>query len=335
MANRYVDVAISRQTQAIAKQGFGTPLILATEKDAAYKEYTDLTSIGTDFLITSDTYKLATVIFAQTPKVATIAIVGALFTEGTTDETVLTAKLDATRLSYDDWYYLVSPKHADDTITALSTWANANGKFYFASTSNKTLSSTFNSERTVILVHPTPSTFPAEAWVGVGAPKEIGSFTWTFKTLNGIDTSGYTVTEINAIEAAKASTYIKEGGVNITSKGVTTSGEYIDILQGQDFITARMTEGVFGLLVNTDKIPYTLQGIAMVIGELEKVLKEAHDQGIIAEDADGKPLFSVIAPNLNDISSTDKANRLLPDITWSATIAGAVEDVDINGVLTL
>jgi hypothetical protein len=335
LANRYVNVTISRETQAVAQKGFGIPLILATEKAAAYKEYTELAAIGTDFTEASNTYKVAQAIFAQTPKVEKLAILGVAFTEGTTATTALTDALNTLRLANDDWYYLVSPAHADATITALSSWANANGKFYFASTSNKTLGTTLNGERTVLLVHPTPGSFPAEAWVGMGAPRDVGSFTWTFKTLNGIAASGYTATDINSIEAAKGSTYIKEGGVNITSKGITTSGEYIDIIQGQDYITARMTENVFGSLVNTDKVPYTPQGIAMIVAEMEKTFKDAHDMGIIAEDANGKPLYSVSVPNINDISSTDKANRLLPDIDWSATIAGAVEDADINGVLTL
>jgi hypothetical protein len=335
LANRYVSVAISRQTQAIAQQGFGVPLILSLDKDAAYKEYTDLPGVAADFGSGSNTYKLATALLAQSPKVAKFAIVGVLATEGTTPVTTITAKLDTTRLTYDAWYYLLCTGQADATIVALSAWNEANKKFYFASTSNKSLAGTLNAERTVILVHPTPSQYPAAAWVGVGAPREIGSFTWTFKTLNGVDPSGYSTTDITTIENGRASTYIKEGGVNITSRGVTTSGEYIDIIQGQDYITARMTEAVFNLLINEDKVPYTPQGIAMVVAALEGALKEAHDMGIVSEDADGKPLFSVDAPSINDISDANKAARVLPNMTWGATIAGAVEDVDINGVLTL
>jgi hypothetical protein len=66
-----------------------------------------------------------------------------------------------------------------------------------------------------------------------------------------------------------------------------------------------------------------------------KTLKAAHSIGVVDEDADGKPLFTVSAPNINDVATADKANRLLPNINWTATVAGAIENVDINGVLTL
>jgi hypothetical protein len=271
LANRYVDVSISRQTQIVAQAGFGIPLILATEKVAELKEYVDLETIGVDFGTGSNTYKVAAALFGQNPKVDKVLIVGVLFTEGTTAVTVLTGKLDETRLTNDDWYYLLCPAHADATIVALSNWTETAGKIYFTSTDNKTLAATINKDRTVVMVHPLPNTFPGEAWVGVGAPKEIGSFTWTFKTLVGIDPSGYIPTDINTIEAGNASTYIKEGGINITSKGITTSGEYIDIIQGQDYITTSMTKNVFSLLASEDKVPFTPQGIAMVVAKMENI----------------------------------------------------------------
>lgn len=335
MANRYVNVVVSRQTQPVARQGFGTPLVVAVEKSLAYKEYTSLAAVGADLAETTESYKLIQALFGQTPRPAKVAVVGIVFNEGTTEVTALTDLLNTTRLAKDDWYYLLSSAQQDATITALSSWSSANGKFYFASTSSKVLSGSLNSDHTVIMVHPNPKSYPATAWVGACAPKEVGSLTWTFKTLAGIAPSGYTASDIDAIETAKGCTYIKEGGVNIVSKGQTTSGEYIDVVQGQDFISARMAEGVFGLLTRTDKVPYTAQGIALIAAEVEAVLKQANTQGIVASDADGKPLYSVEIPNIADISQNDKASRKLPNIKWTATIEGAIEDVDINGTLIL
>ncbi|QIQ61213.1 tail sheath protein [Bacillus phage vB_BcM_Sam46] len=335
MANRYVNVVISRQTQPVARQGFGMPLVVATEKALSYKEYTTLAEVGADLAESTETYKLVQALFAQTPRPAKVAIVGVVFTEGTTEVTALTDLLNTTRLSKDEWYYLLSAAQAEATVTALSSWAAANGKFYFLSTSSKTLSGTLNSDHTVVMVHPTPKTYPAAAWVGACSPKDVGSFTWTFKTLNGIAPAGYTQAEIDEIEAAKGSTYIKEAGVNITSKGQTTSGEYIDIVQGQDYISSRMAEDVFGLFTRTDKVPFTAQGIALIVAEVEKVLKQANVKGIIASDADGKPLYSVSAPDITEVSQNDKAKRTLPNLKWTATLAGAIEDVDIQGTLIL
>lgn len=330
MSNRYVSVSITRQTKAVSQKGFGMPLILTEDKVAAYKEYggdTALADIGVDFGTSSKTYKLATSLLGQEPKVDTVAVYGVATTTG------LAAALNTLVLDNNDWFYLTCTEQADADITELSTWVATQEKLYFASTLNKTLASTLNNQNAAILVHPNPETYPAEAWVGVGAPLEIGSFTWTFKTLNGINPANYNTTDINTIEDNNASTYIKEGGVNITSKGVTTSGEYIDIIQSQYFIKSRMTENVFGLLARMPKVPFTDNGIALVVAEMESALKAAFNQGVIAEDADGKPMFEIIAPSREDVSTNDRANRLLPGMKWKATIAGAVENVDIDGTL--
>jgi hypothetical protein len=336
--SKYVDVVITRQTQAVTQKGFGLPLILSTDKELSYTEYagdTALADIGEEFGTNSNTYKLASAILSQTPRVEKVAVYGiGTYQEGD-PATELSAALNTLILTHNDWYYLTCTEQADTEITELSNWAEANNKFYFASTSNQTLASTLNKERTVLLVHNDPTKYPAEAWVGACAAREIGSYTWTFKTLNGIEPANYDASTVQAIEDANASTYIREGGVNITSKGVTTSGDYIDIIQGQDYIQARMTENVFGLLVRISKVPFTYAGLGMVIAEVEKTLKDAANKGIIATDADGNPLYTVTAPKLEDISTNDKANRILPDIKWEATIAGAVENVKINGVLKL
>lgn len=333
--SKYVSVTITRQTAAVSQKGFGMPLILSTEKVAAYKEYAGdeaLATIGTDYGATSETYKLAASILGQAPRPETIAVHGFLY--GGIAPADLSSQLNTLQLEHNDWFYLTSTEQGDAEITELSTWVKAQEKLYFASTINTALAAALQNQNAVILVHDKPEQYPAEAWVGYGAPQAIGSFTWTFKTLNGITPALYDVTTIATIEDNNASAYIKEGGVNITSKGVTTSGDYIDIMQSQYYIKARMIENVFGLLARSPKVPFTDSGISLVVAEVEKTLKDAFNNGIIA-DEDGKPLFEVSAPTRSEVSVNDKANRTLPDVNWTATIAGAVESVKINGVLKL
>ena len=336
MANRYVDVVITRQTQPTSQDGFGLPLVFSTEKALAYKEYGSLAEVAIDFTSDKNTYKLAAAIFGQTPSVSKIAIYGiATYLVGD-PVTELTDALNTLVLTKNDWFFLLSNTQTDAEITQLATWAAANDKLYFASTANKTLGTTLNNDNVALMVHTAPATYPASAWVGACAPKPVGSFTWTFKTLNNIDpVTTYTDTDIQNIHNANASTYIKEGGVNITSHGVTTSGEYIDVIQSQYFLQSLMTANIFDLLVSEDKIPFTTKGIAQVASKVEETLREAYEQGIIADDKDGNPIYSVIVPDIDDISDTDKSNRRLPNVSWTCTIAGAVEDVDVNGTMEI
>lgn len=334
MGNRYVSVSITRQTKAISKDGFGLSLILSTEKVAAYKEYIDLVEIGVDYGITSETYKMASVIFSQTPRPSKLAIYGMLYVTPTNTPADLVTALNTLITSHNDFFYLHCTVQTDDVVTALSDWIDTQSKLYFASTSNKTLHSLLLSSNTILLVHPNPETYPAAGWVGVCSPQDIGSYTWTFKTINGILPVTYTSSEIASIEDG-ASSYIKESGVNITSKGITTKGEYIDILQGQYYLESEIAYAVFSLLARTPKIPFTVQGINMVVAELESVLKDASNKGVIAKDENEKPLYNITIPNLSDISAADRTNRTLPNVGWTSTLAGAVENVDFNGVLAI
>lgn len=338
MGNRYVRVTITRETRPASQQGFGTPLILATSKVQAYKEYTGdnaLASIGVDFGQASREYKLAEKLLGQENKPAKVAVYGVAYDGATGDPNDLKAALDTLLREHSDFYYLVSPEQGDDEIAALSAWAAANDRLYFASTSNKDLVSP-NSDNTFVMVHPdADDQFPAEALVGYIAPLEIGSYTVQFKTLNGVQPANFGAThetDVNAIHAKNMATYIREGGANIVSAAKATSGEFIDVIQSAHFLQARIAESVFGLLTRVPKVPFTNAGISMTVAAVDQPLKEAYNNGMIAEE-NGEALYTVTAPTRAEVSANDRANRLLPDVKWSATIAGAIHEVEVQGAL--
>ncbi len=328
-----VEVVVTRETAAVTQAGFGKPLILATSKDHPYTEYADLASLAVDFAEGTEEYKLANAIFAQTPRPPVVAVYGVLYDNALDTVDVLTTALNNLVDKNSDWYFLLCPEQGDAEVTALSGWVDAQEKLYFASTNSLSLPSTLASDRTALLCHTDPGSYPAEAWVGRCAPENPGSITWKFKTLNGILAADVGVTEINQLHQDGANTYIRKMGILQTSEGIVTSGEYIDIMRSQDWLTARMREAVSRLLITSPKVPYDNRGISMVVGEVSAVMKQGVENGVIAQDDDENGLWSISAPNREDIPVNDRANRLLPDIEWEATIAGAVHTVKISGVL--
>lgn len=336
MGNRYVDVTITRQTKAVSEKGFGTPLVLATSKNLPYKVYTEINQVASDFATTTEEYKLFSRMFGQNPRPAEIAVFGVQYDEALGDPKTLVTALNDLIKTHNDFYYLVSVVQGDDEIAALAQWVSTQEKIYAASTSSETLYTMLNGlyNNVFLLVHDQPRQYPAEGLVALLAPQVIGSYTWTFKTIQGVSPAAYDDTKINDIHDNNACTYIREGGVNITSRGVATSGEYIDVVQATHFIKARMTEAVFRLLATQPKVPYTDAGIAMVVAEVDNVLKQAFRQGIIAEE-NGEPLYTITVPKRAEIPANTRAQRILPDVEWTATIAGAVEKVEIRGVLTI
>jgi Protein of unknown function (DUF3383) len=337
MGNRYVTVTITRQTKPVSEKGFGLPLVLATSKNLAYKVYTDIDQVLADFANTTEEYKLLSRMFEQDPRPAEIAVYGVQYDSATGDPEDLTSALDTLlTMGKNDFYYLLSVEQGDDEITALAEWISTKDKIYAVSTSSTTLYQTLNGQydNVFLLVHDQPRQYPAEGLVALLAPQAIGSYTWTFKTINNVEPAAYDETKIDDIHANNACTYISEGGMNITSYGVATSGEYIDVVQATHFIKARITKAVFELLAKNPKIPYIDAGIAMVVAEVDKELKQCFKQGIIA-DENGDPLYSIEVPKRAEIPVDKKAQRILPDIKWTATIAGAVEKVDIKGTLAV
>ena len=332
--SRFVEVGITRETKAVSEKGFGTPLLLATSKALEYKVYTDLSEVTTDFAETTEEYKLLSRMFGQSPRPSEIAVYGIAYADTPTS---LTAALNTLIKSHNDFYYLVCPEQGDKEITALAEWTNAHDKIYGATTSNVALAEELSGlyNNAFLIVHDVPTSYVAEGLIAVCAPKTIGSYTWTFKNVAGVPAVAYDATQINAIHENNASTYVEELGMLVNTKGVTTSGEYIDNIQAAHFIKARMTESVFRLLATKDKVPYTDAGIALVVAAMEDVLKQAYTQGIIADDEAGNPLYSIEVPKRADIPTNSVAQRILPDIPWTATVAGAIEKVTIKGVLTL
>lgn len=329
MSIRDIQVVISRDTKAVTQAGFGSVLILATSKDHEYTEYMDLQAIASDFAEDTKEYKIANRILGQNPRPEKVSIAGISY-DGTNPTDLITAlnSIDG------DFYFVVSPEQGDEEITAISEWVDSQKKLYFASTANKDLPALLESERTVLMVHNNPESYPAEGWVGRCAPTLPGSITWKFKTINGISESGTTLTEDNEIKENGGNTYIRQGGILMAVEGITTSGEFIDVIRSQDFIESRMTENVFRALATADKVPYTNQGIKIIGAEVDTTLKQAFNQGIIAEDEDGNPMYSITLPTRDSVSTNDRANRVLPDIYWELDLAGAIHAVKpISGVI--
>jgi len=342
---RYVDVQITRETKPLSEKGFGLPLVLATSKTLDYKEYTDIEDVAIDFDVMSEEYKLFSRMFGQDPKPAEIAVYGFVYDAIADEPEALKATLNELVKTHSDFYYVVSPEQGDEEIIALAEWTNTQDKLYGVTTSNITLAETMKGQydNTFIVVHDQPGTYVAEGLIAVCASKKIGSFTWTFKNVQGfpiIPAAAYNNMEINQIEDANASTYINEAGRLMNSKGVVTTGEYIDVIQATHYLKARLAESVFRLISLRDKVPGTDSGISLIVGEVETVLSREIEnvttgEGIIARDEAGNPMYTITAPRRVDIPKNTLAQRILPDIKWTATITGAFEKVQIRGVLTI
>lgn len=185
-------------------------------------------------------------------------------------------------------------------------------------------------DRTYVQYCVDPSYYAQFAWMGKCLPFDPGSQTWAYKTLVGVAADGLTFGKQTSLLAGNVNIYTTMAGVSVTRDGKVISGEYIDIVRGIDWITARIQEAVFSLMVNAGKIPYDDEGAQMTAGAVMGVLKEAEDMGILVTGT-----AAVTVPLVSTVSTADKIGRMLPDINFTGLLEGAIQHTKINGALSL
>ncbi len=245
-------------------------------------------------------------------------------------------------LASSEWYGLILTHRGEAEVEAAAAWVESNKKLLIAASqdtdikggSSTDLASDIETSayaRTAILYHHRPKQFADAAWMGKLFPFDPGSETWKFKTLAGVDASVLTETEITNVKNKHANWYQALGGVNLTQEGWSGAGEFLDVTRFSDWLRARLQERIYSLLVNSRKVPFTDAGVAAV----EAVVKAQLEDGIIAGGLAADPAPTVTVPKVSAISANDKAARLLPNVNFTAKLAGAIHSLTINGQVSV
>lgn len=351
--NRIVEVTITRQTTVPGIPSFSNVLLagefLASAVTPVFgvservREYGGLTEIATAFGTTSDVYYAAKQLFSQNPALNKLKV-GRKLTGGDGTET-WTAALTAIATEDNDWYGLLTLTLtlADQQLAA--AWTEANKKLYGIPSADVNVVdgtgdiaeyiNTQGYDRSFVIYHPDAALasalapYPAAAWIGKQFPKNPGSSNWANQTLSGISAVALTGGQLSTIEGKKGNYYVSVAGVSITRLGTVGSGEYIDIIRGVDWLEARIQQLVFTPFIQQEKIPYTNTGVQIVVGQLKAALEEGVTRGLITAD------YTISYPDVANISAAEKAARNLPDITFNATLQGAINKTNIAGIVAL
>lgn len=324
------------------------PLILTLEGEKAYKEYTSLNALLTDYAVATAAGKAAQALYANVELSGsvpeTVAVLG-LASSATNDD--ITDALDTLRDSHDDWYYLIPAAATDVQITAIAAWAAATvlsrqdlaagqkeaEKLLVAQTATKTLALT--DAQAVICYNPdAANSFMHAAWVGRMLGYYPQAVTWKWKDLSGVAAVDVDATALGTILANHVNTYVNNHKRNYMRDGVCADGEFIDVVIGRWQIKQAMRAAITNLLVDTDDVPYDDTGFAMVAAAVISALNSAAENGII-RTIDNRPQFTVTVPRYADATEAQIAQRVMPDIVWHATLRGGVHGVNVTGTLSI
>ena len=255
--------------------------------------------------------------------------------------------------SYDnDWYGWVLASRDSADILAAANWTESVRKLFGtaiaeagaynpeSTTDTGYLLYNGNYYRTFWFYHKdAASDFPEAAVMARCFAILPGGETWANKKLAGVTTDPLTETQYNAITKKNGNTFERFRNISITQNGKVAAGEWIDVIRFRDWLQEEITVNVFNALVNSDKIPYTDEGIAIIEAQIRQALELGTRRGGIApieydEDGNENYGYTISVPLSSSISANQKATRVLQDVSFTARLAGAIHVVEITGSLT-
>ena len=270
--------------------------------------------------------------------------------EDTTVDTSLATELGNILTANGDWYELtLADPQSKARITVAANWIESQERIFGATThdaavldpaSNTDVAYALNALtlfRTFLIYSGDQGGQAAATCAGNRLPTDPGASTWAFKPLSGVAFDKISANALTALTAKACNWYEKIAGAAITQQGKMVGGEWIDVVRGRDWLTVRLRERIFGLLINAPKVPFTNAGIDQVLIQVDAQLKEGINAGYLSPDpitgVEGDPPFFVTGPDVADVSAQDKAARTLPDVAFEAGLAGAIHVIKIAGTI--
>lgn len=240
--------------------------------------------------------------------------------------------------SYDRTAVFYHPDCDDTIITNYTVYSNDGLTFY--TDPEMTIEATIPSGVTPTFVSGTEYTYsvttyglndndpiPEACLFGKMFTKRPGSATWALKTFQGMSAYDLTDSQVEKAHDKNVNTYMYASDVAVTQDG-KTGGEFIDVIHGCDWLEAYIQNQVFANMISVDKVPFTDIGIQMIVDPLKSALNVGVDYELITE-------YDVTHPRASEVSKTDKGKRHLPDVRFTAPLAGAIQSTQIDGVVTL
>lgn len=270
--------------------------------------------------------------------------------ESTTAPAAISTDLDACRVADDDWYGVAidNSSKAENLIVAAwtqsqikvfgsSTGDTENGKVGVSGTLLKQLKAAGYTRTFTLANYNVLPSFGGAAWIGESFPYDPGTEAGTYcaKTLDGITVDAPSTTAETETVAQNGNVYTVTAGENVTRPGKVASGEFIDVIIGKDWLTARIKEAVFGVQIGVRKVPYTDGGVSMLKAAALGVLVRAQGSLVKPGFLDPEVPAVVTAPKVADVDPAQRAARIFPSLAFSSKIAGAIHQAIFAGTITV
>lgn len=301
------------------------------------------TAVGAEVSITADDANTA----------VAVSVKGNLAVAIPTSSESPTAALTACRQENADWYGVALASRLEADILDTAEWVESNGCLFGVSSDqagiidaavDTDLASKCQQKqyfRTHVWFHRKATSEALDAAVMANRFTYYpGGETWANVRLAGVTYDNLAEGQALAAHGKNANTFEQMRNFAITQNGKVAAGEWIDVIRGRDWLAEQVKINVATQLINADgKVPFTDDGIQIIVNGLRQALLLGQARGLIAPDeVDGAgnriPGFVITVPQSMDIPPNDKANRVLRNLKFSARLAGAIHVAELKGNLT-
>lgn len=347
LIEQVIDLQIRNVTSNTYTRDLNTILILAKHTvftaPELYREYTNsLSALDDGFDNDSYVYEALNTLFSQEVKPAK-AIVGRGVTDVAGD--YFTA-YEQMLMIPQGWLWLISDLRDAEEQIEIAQLGESNKKFYLAATHsadalNSAITTDLGSRVKALSLNNTATwyddaidgtepKFSEAAILGRCANGTAGTVNFRLKKLIGVTvpTSIDTNTKLTTLNNKNynfAATL--EGQTRSYGSGKVGSGEWIHIRLGITWLEVGMREDLFYTVADTEKLGYENEGAAAIESAIRSRLSRGQKIGIIAKDSP----IEVSVPNVLDLTPQQRGTGILPDVTFSARMSGAIQGAIVRG----
>ncbi len=279
--------------------------------------------------------------------------------DGIAAETSVADALDRMQAASDDWYALSFTKETRDSqdVKDAAAWAEARVKQFYTATNNLDTFDTAvetdiawflndkNYTRTFTVFSNYPAEYPEVSAFARAATVDFASsnstLTLKFKQAPGITPEKLNSAQLAAVTAKGANVFATVGGFDMILEGVMAKGigTWQDTVHGVDWLQNAIENNVFTFLATrATKVPFTDEGVALIEQQVINGLEEGVRNGLIARNATDSngvfmPLGYVVSSiKVADIPASQRSQRIAPAVSFTAVGAGAIHNININGI---
>ena len=313
---------------------FDTTLIIGDSKKVErVQTYTNLTEVLTDYEIGNPEYKQAKTIFSQAPRASKVMIGQRKTVDGEleTNEVAYAAIQAIT----DDFYGVTLTTRDAIEQLAFADFIEAEKKLFGCSSADentladgdtnhlmhKLFSQKYN--RSFCDFSPEAGTEFAEAAIlGKMLSYPAGSTNWCNRDFAGITPVSLNSTEASIITALNGNRIAALAGKGLLRTGIAAGGRFLDVTHGSDWLNSEVQIALFNLLTSTAKLDFSNSGgLAAIRNVLNGVFGAAVDRNFIQSD------YIINIPDEKDISSADKLERALKNVSCIATTVAGINTI--------